>query len=56
MSEKQKRISEKIRKLRHEGEPEEKSIAMAMSMERSGRLRRHGKYVHKGKKRRSGRR
>ena len=42
--EKNKRVSEKISKLRHEGEPEDKSVAMALSMERSGRLHRGGRY------------
>lgn len=44
-TEKNKRVSEKISKLRHEGEPEDKSVAMALSMERHGRLHRGGKYV-----------
>jgi len=39
-----KRVSEKIRYLRHEGVPEKQAVGEAMGMERSGRLGRHGKY------------
>ena len=49
--EKQKRVSEKISKLRHEGEPEDKAVAMALSMERHGRLHRGGRYVPVSKRR-----
>jgi hypothetical protein len=56
MKEKNKRVSEKIRVLRHEGEPEDKAVATALSMERSGRLKRGGKYVHKRKSRKGRRR
>ena len=38
------RVSKKISKLRHEGEPEKKSVAMALSMERAGRLTESGGY------------
>ena len=56
-SESQKRISEKISVLRHEGIPEKQAIGEAEGMERSGRLGRHGKYRHaKRKKRRAHRR
>jgi len=54
--EKQKRVSEKISYLRHEGVPEKQAVGEAMGMERSGRLRRHGKYVHKRHERRKGHR
>ena len=54
--EKQKRISEKIRVLRHEGKSAEQAAGEAYGMERSGRLKRHGKYVHKRRGRRKGRR
>lgn len=54
--EKQKRVSEKISLLRHEGKSEEAAIGEAFGMERSGRLRRHGKYIHKRRGRRKGRR
>ena len=56
MSEKQKHVSEKIRFLRDEGVPQKQAVGEALGMERSGRLRRHGKYVHKRKSRKSGRR
>jgi hypothetical protein len=52
-SESQKRVSEKIEYLRHEGVPQEQAVGEAYGMERSGRLRRHGKYVHKRKGRKS---
>ena len=44
---KNKRVSEKISLLRHEGTPEKQAVAESLSMERSGRLGRHGKYRHK---------
>lgn len=47
-SEKNKRVSEKISVLRREGEPEDQAVATALNMERRGRLRRGGKYVHVG--------
>lgn len=58
MSESQKRVSEKIRYLRHEGIPEKQAVGEAEGMERSGRLGRHGKYRRKGRKgrRKGGRR
>jgi len=49
---KNKRVSEKIHVLRHEGIPEKQAVGEALGMERSGRLRRHGRYVHKRKGRR----
>jgi hypothetical protein len=56
MSEKNKRVSEKVSFLRHEGVPQDQAVAESLSMERSGRLGRHGKY-RKAKKhhRRGGR-
>jgi hypothetical protein len=56
MSEKNKRVSEKIRYLRDEGVSQEQAVGEALGMERSGRLRRHGKYIPKRKSRKSGRR
>ena len=53
MSEKNKRISEKIELLRHEGKGEKEAVGEAFGMEKSGRLRRHGKYIHKRKSRKS---
>jgi hypothetical protein len=53
-SESQKRVSEKIRYLRHEGVPQDQAVGEAEGMERFGRLGRHGKYHRKG--RRKGRR
>jgi hypothetical protein len=46
---KNKRVGEKISLLRHEGEPQDKAVATALSMERSGRLRSGGRYIHKRK-------
>jgi hypothetical protein len=57
MSEKNKRVSEKISLLRREGEPEDQAVATALSMERKHRLGRGGKYRHvKRSKKRSSRR
>lgn len=53
--EKNKRIGEKIEYLRHEGgKTQRQAVGEAEGMERSGRLRRHGKYVHKRTSRRKG--
>lgn len=49
--EKNTRVSEKISLLRHEGVPQNQAIAESMSMERAGRLGRHGQYHRVGKKR-----
>lgn len=49
-SESQKRISEKIDYLRHEGVPEKQAVGEAEGMERSGRLGRHGKYHRVGRR------
>jgi hypothetical protein len=54
MSESSKRVSEKIRYLRHEGVSQKQAVGEAEGMERSGRLGRHGKYRHKRKGRRKG--
>lgn len=43
------RVGKKISKLRHEGKPEDVSVAMALNMERAGRLTKSGGYI-KGKK------
>jgi hypothetical protein len=48
------RVSEKISVLRHEGEPQDKAVATALSMERAHRLKRGGKYIHKRRGRRKG--
>jgi len=53
-SESSKRVSEKIRYLRHEGVSQEQAVGEAEGMERSGRLGRHGKYRRKGRKGRRG--
>jgi len=53
---KNKRVSEKIEKLRLEGKTPEAAMGAAYGMERSGRLRRHGVYVHKRGGRRRARR
>jgi hypothetical protein len=50
------RVSEKIEVLRREGKTREQAAGAAFGMERSHRLKRHGKYIHKRKGRRSGRR
>lgn len=54
----QRRVGDKIRVLRREGTPEKQSVATALSMERAGRLRKGGRYVHVSRraKRRSARR
>jgi len=53
--EKNRRVSEKISRLmREENVPQRQAVAMSLSMERSGRLGRGGKYFRKGSKRRSG--
>jgi len=49
-SESQKRVSEKIEFLRHEGIPERQAVGEAEGMERSGRLGRHGVYRRKKKR------
>ena len=54
--EKNTRVSEKIELLRREGKTAEEAAGEAYGMERSGRLRRHGRYIHKRRGRRSGRR
>ncbi len=55
--EQQKRVGDKIRTLRREKVPEKQAVAESLSMERGGRLRKGGRYVHKRKSRRkSGRR
>ena len=46
----QKRISEKIALLRREGKSASEAAGEAYGMERSGRLRRGGRYVRKGKR------
>ena len=43
------RVSKKISKLRHEGEPPKKAVAMALNMERAGRLTEKGGYKRKKK-------
>lgn len=50
--EKNQRVSEKIEVLRREGKTGEQAAGEAFGMERSGRLRRHGKYIHKRRGRR----
>jgi len=50
-----RRVGDKIRVLEREGEKPDQAIATAMSMERAGRLRKGGRYVHKRKGRRSSR-
>ena len=55
-SESQKRISEKIAVLRREGKSADEAAGAAYGMERSGRLGRHGKYRHVGRKHRKNRR
>lgn len=44
-------VGKKISKLMHEGEPQKKAIAMAMSMKRAGRLTKSGGYRRVGRKR-----
>jgi hypothetical protein len=48
-------INKKISKLRHEGEPEKKSVAIALNMAREHRLTPSGGYIRgKKKSRRKG--
>jgi hypothetical protein len=54
--EKNKRVSEKIEVLRREGKSPEQAQGEAYGMERSGRLQRGGKYIHKRRSKRSSRR
>jgi hypothetical protein len=53
-----RRVGDKIRVLRHEGVPEKQAVAESLSMERAGRLRKGGRYVHvsRASKKRRGRR
>ena len=53
--EKNKRVGEKIELLRHEGKSEKAAEGEAFGMEKSGRLRRHGRYVRKRTSKRRGR-
>ena len=48
--EKNKRVSEKIEVLRREGKTAEQAAGEAYGMLRSGRLGRHGKYRHVGRR------
>lgn len=50
--EKNKKVSEKIELLRREGKTGEQAAGEAFGMERAGRLGRHGKYRHVGRKKR----
>lgn len=56
MSAKNQRVSYKIRVLRGEGIPEKQAVAESLSMERTGRLRKGGRYVRKNRKHRRTRR
>jgi hypothetical protein len=56
MSDKSERISDKIALLRREGKTAEQAAGEAYAMERSGRLRKGGKYVRKRKGKRHARR
>jgi len=49
----QKKVSEKIKVLRHEGKDEKAAVGEAFGMLKSGRLGRHGVYHHKRHGRRS---
>lgn len=44
-------VGKKISKLMHEGEPQKKAVAMALSMKRAGRLTKEGDYIRVKKKR-----
>lgn len=50
-----RRVGDKIRVLRREGEPEKQAVATALNMERSGRLREGGRYIHVSRSRSRGR-
>ena len=45
MAAKKSLVSQKIPVLRREGIPEKQAVAMAISMNKAGRLRQGGKYV-----------
>lgn len=45
-----KDVSAKISHLRHEGRPQAQSVAMALSMQREGRLTKGGGYRRVGRK------
>jgi len=45
-----RKVSEKIRVLRHENVPEKQAVAMALNMNREGRLGEHGEYHRVGKR------
>lgn len=49
-------ISNKIRKLRSEDVPEDQAVAMAINMQRQGRLTPKGAYIRKTARRQRGRR
>jgi hypothetical protein len=51
---KNKRVSEKIEVLRNEGKTGDQAAGEAYGMERAGRLERHGKYKHVGRKHKRG--
>jgi len=53
-SAKRSRVSSKISKLRHEGKPPDQSVAMALSMERAGRLTPGGGYIRAKRKKGAG--
>lgn len=45
MSDKNKRVSSKIKKLKAEGKPQQQSVAIALEMKRAGKLK--GKSPHR---------
>ena len=49
-SSKNKRVSDKIKVLRDEGVPEKRAVGEAEGMERSGRLRKGGRYERVSKR------
>ena len=48
-SKRSKKVSSKVSKLVNEGYPHEQAVAIALQMERSGRLGPHGGYKRKRK-------
>jgi hypothetical protein len=51
MAKKRNRVSKKISILRHEDVPQKQAVAMALNMQREGRLGPEGQYKRVGRKR-----
>lgn len=51
--EESRRVGDKIRTLEREGAPKRQAVAESINMEREGRLRKGGKYVHMSRRTKS---